>query len=430
MIELVDTQPDTDVKLAEYMRLLGYPRDRKLRSRARELAIKARRWYRAHGKPWVYARQADSLDITNGSICIDGVSFVSTRLQSMLQHAHAESVILVAVGAGPELEAKAQQLWQDEKPDEYFFLEVYGSAVVEHLVTMQGARLCAWAEARQAAILPHYSPGYPDWDISQQPRLLELIRSNEARSLPGNIDVLDSGMLRPKKSLLAVFGFTRHTANVRRLTELSPCESCSFLSCQYRRAPYSGAPRYVASDILADTKRLLSRALPNGSPLDRDASYAANRKALARWAAERLTLTQRDNGTTDALFRYEGTTCSNLGRPLHFHYRVKLGPREIGYPIQEQICRPAPGDVEYRSMCRYLAGAEPLLAAIDSEKPFLGQSLNRVLSWQAATSPAGCYCNESDRMHKWRLVLETIHYALAEREQREEQEATREAIRL
>ena len=26
------------------------------------------------------------------------------------------------------------------------------------------------------AVLPHYSPGYPEWDIGQQPRLLDLIR--------------------------------------------------------------------------------------------------------------------------------------------------------------------------------------------------------------------------------------------------------------
>ena len=48
--------------------------------------------------------------------------FVSERLQTTLQQAEAESVILVAVSAGPELEREAQKLWLEEKPDEYFFL--------------------------------------------------------------------------------------------------------------------------------------------------------------------------------------------------------------------------------------------------------------------------------------------------------------------
>ena len=77
------------------------------------------------------------------------------------------------------------------------------------------------------AVLPHYSPGYPEWDIAEQPRLLELIRRTRNQSLPAAIDVLESGMLRPKKSLLAVFGLTQHTERVRRLTDLVPCENCS-----------------------------------------------------------------------------------------------------------------------------------------------------------------------------------------------------------
>jgi len=28
-------------------------------------------------------------------------------------------------------------------------------------------------------------------------------------------------------------------------------------------------------------------------------------------------------------------------------------------------------------------------------------------------SSTGCYCDEASRAHKWGLVLETIHYALA-----------------
>ena len=103
------------------------------------------------------------------------MSFDSARLRNTLEAAGAHRAILVAVSAGPELEREAQNRWRDEKPDEYFFLEVYGSAVVEHLVTMTGARLCAWADADGLAVLPHYSPGYPEWDIAEQPALLELI---------------------------------------------------------------------------------------------------------------------------------------------------------------------------------------------------------------------------------------------------------------
>ena len=208
MIELLDTIPDTSVDPAEYKRLLGYPRERMLEGRARELTEWARDWYAKNGRPWVYARQASAVSIVNGSITIDGLDFTSKKLQTNFTDAGADGAILVAVSAGPEVELEAQKLWREEKPDEYFFLEIFGSAVVEHLVTMTGARLCAWADRNNSAILPHYSPGYPEWDIAEQPRLLELIRRTRNQPLPAQVDVLESGMLRPKKSLLAVFGLT------------------------------------------------------------------------------------------------------------------------------------------------------------------------------------------------------------------------------
>ena len=45
---------------------------------------------------------------------IDGVAFTSKRLQNTLQQAEAHSVILVAVGAGPEAEEESRRRWQEK----------------------------------------------------------------------------------------------------------------------------------------------------------------------------------------------------------------------------------------------------------------------------------------------------------------------------
>ncbi|MGB6610616.1 MAG: hypothetical protein WBE63_12825, partial [Acidobacteriaceae bacterium] len=237
-LELASALPALHVLPEEYTRLLGYPRGFVLEGRALELAELARDWYAEKGRPWFYARQADTFELAGGSIYIDGLKFVSKRLESTLQQAEAHSVIVVAVGAGREAEEEARQRWAEEKPDEYFFLEMYASAVVEHLTTLTGARLCDWAEQHAMAVLPHYSPGYPEWDVAEQPRLLELMKRTRRERFPSCVEALDSGMLRPRKTLLAVFGLTHHVERLRRLTDLVPCESCSFGPCQYRRAPY------------------------------------------------------------------------------------------------------------------------------------------------------------------------------------------------
>ena len=147
--------------------------------------------------------------------------------------------------------------------------------------------------------------------------------------------------------------------------------------------------------------------------LDPTATYSTSAKALARWARERLTLAPRTDGCIAARFRFEGTTCTNMGRPLAFDYHLLLGSRDEGFTIREQRCEPAPGDDGYTRMCGYLSNREHLMGAIDNEKPLAGHPLNDVLTWERPNRPAGCYCEPESRQHKWGLVLETLHFALS-----------------
>jgi len=409
-IEIADALAGVEVPEQEFTRLLGYPRGWVLEGRARDLADWARDWYAQHGHPWLYARQVEALDFQSGpagghAIHIDGVVFNSKRLHSAFKQAGAHGAVLVAVGAGPEAEEEARRLWKEEKPDEYFFLEVYASAIVEHLTTTAGARLCDWAEQRGMAVLPHSSPGYPDWDVAEQPRLLELIRRTRSGQFPSPVEAFETGMLRPKKTQLAVFGLTRHRERLQRLTSLVPCESCSFGSCQYRRASYKRAPRTNAGPLPASL-----------AVLNSEAQYTVNRKALQRWANDRLVLHTSQDGSIDATFRYDGTTCTNMGRPLAFIYKVRLGPRANEYPILDQRCAPAEDDTGHEGMCKFIEDPDRLMSAIESEKPLLGRPLNAVLEWRREPSGAGCYCEPQSRNHKWGLVLETIHYALVQKE--------------
>jgi hypothetical protein len=255
-MELIDLNPDLHVPEAEYVRLLGYPPGWVLDGRSQELADWARQWYAMHGQPWTYACRADAVEIEQEHVMIDGEQFASKHLSRSWRDAGAHTVVLAAVSAGAELELEANRLWRQEKPDEYFFLEVLGSAIVEHLMTGVGARICAWADRVRMAALPHYSPGYRQWDVAEQPRLLELIRRRAGRSLPGALAALSSGMLQPKKSQLAVFGVTRHVERVERSVDLVPCASCTYAPCQYRRSPYVRAGnRYGEVPLVANGGR-------------------------------------------------------------------------------------------------------------------------------------------------------------------------------
>ena len=359
------------------------------------------------GQPWIYARQAAGFDLSPAALRVEGRSLASKVLQEQWTEAEVHSALVVAASAGKECEEHARELWRDGRPDEYFFLEVYGSAVVEHLITSAGGQICAWAEPRGMAALPHYSPGYPGWDMSDQFRLFDLVQNARPRLEPGDLRVLDSGMLQPKKSMLAVFGITLRQDKVQHFSQWIPCHNCSLPGCVYRRAPYKQSLPQIE-----DVRRLQPGSAGNGPLSKPSPAYRLNARALRKWSQERLHFRRLPDGSVQARFRYEGTTCANLGRPLGFDYHVLLQPSADGYRIVEAACAPAPGDTGHTAMCEYINDPTSLMTRIAGEEPLLGRPLNEILAWERADSPSGCYCDAAGRLHKWGLVFEVIHYAL------------------
>ena len=99
-------------------------------------------------------------------------------------------------------------------------------------------------------------------------------------------------MLRPKKSLLAVVGLTRHLDKVRSYARLVPCENCSLPGCQYRRAPFEHFPPQIEEVVRLQPGGEEDSSPPNGKvlALNHQAKYSINGKALRKWSQERLQL--------------------------------------------------------------------------------------------------------------------------------------------
>ena len=393
--------PIPEVAEAEFLRLLGYPPGHSPGGRARELARWARAWYRSHGHAWSWHAEVE-LSLTPDGVELAGRPFCSPRLRDHLRTTGATRAVLLAVSAGPECEEEARRRWEAERPDEYFFLETFGSAVVGQLVAEAHGRLCSAASRHGRIAVPQYSPGYAGWDVAEQPALFNLVAECAGRRLPGPLEVLPSGMLRPKKSMLAVVGLAPRTEHALRAARVPPCERCTFAPCRFRRAAYRHAPVNIDG-------------APPRPPGAQEARTAVNPRALDRWARERLDLVAQADGTTLATFRFDGTTCSNLGHPLAFAYRVRLGAASAGYTILESDCSPLPGDTGHQRMCAFMADPERLLGAIARERPLVGRPLDAVLRWDRSTAPAGCLCDASGRARTWGLALEVIHYALTRR---------------
>jgi hypothetical protein len=200
---LVERDFRPEVEEQDFKRFLRLPPLREFPGPVAENAAWARSWYAAHGRPWMCAAFLPASAEPGAGVMIAGRPFGGTELGRRFVGITGAAV--VAASAGPEAEAEAAARWAASEPDLYYFLECFASAVVEALLAESRRRLVGWGQARGLEISAHYCPGYPDWTVGDAPRLLELLAAG--RELPGPLDTLSSGMLRPKKSQLAAVGF-------------------------------------------------------------------------------------------------------------------------------------------------------------------------------------------------------------------------------
>ena len=139
--------------------------------------------------------------------------------------------------------------------------------------------------------------------------------------------------------------------------------------------------------------------------------YDYPNKALRRWKSQHLSL-QIDRTVVEAIFLFHGTTCSNMGIPVKLRYEVKLDRKTDGYWIRSANLCPEENDAGFKAMCSCLENPADLMTNIGSDHPLEGHILEAALQWDASVTPSGCICKESDRNHKWKIVFQTIHYAL------------------
>ena len=134
-------------------------------------------------------------------------------------------------------------------------------------------------------------------------------------------------------------------------------------------------------------------------------------KALQKWAAERVGLRTGPAGRVEATFRFDGSTCSNLGHPLAFDYRVRLRRLTRSFLVEAAECVPA--DAGYEKMCAALKDPDGFRRILALDQPTPGRRLEDLLALRPPVAPSGCLCTPENRAHKWRLALETISFALS-----------------
>jgi hypothetical protein len=336
---------------------MGVPSAADLERAVPGLAERARAHLAACADPYTFCHTIEIDAIEGDTVRLaGGTELESSGLARRLATVKAHALTAVAWTVGSGVDDAVTRLWAAGLYDESYALDAMAAALVEQMRTMECARLCG-------ALAP-YSPGYDGWPLENQIVLYDMLAAVGGKPFTDRVSCLDSGMLLPKKSQLAVVGLTHFPALVPQAA--SACNTCTLPRCEYRRSDY---------------------------PV----------KALERWSRELLKLDGRDDGGIDAHFHFEGSTCSGI--PLAIDFEVQLERNHGQWWIAGGRYRPAPCDRGCERMCR----------AADQEgrtQPLVGEPLAAALTWNPQVNPAGCICGREQLDHKWRIAYHTIAFAL------------------
>lgn len=137
-----------------------------------------------------------------------------------------QAVIFVA-SIGQDLEERVAQLMKEGEILKPTILDAIGSEAAEKTACHLQEKVRELAASNGAAITLRYSPGYCDWDITQQRVIFEAMNSAHLK-----VSLNQECLMVPRKSVSGIIGLG--WGEKRRL-RLSPCQFCTKQDCQNRR---------------------------------------------------------------------------------------------------------------------------------------------------------------------------------------------------
>lgn len=137
----------------------------------------------------------------------------------------AEHYIFFIATAGPEPEELARKLMAEGQYLEGYIVDLIASALADGAAQVLHDQVKQEAASRALKITNRYSPGYCDWDVSEQQKLFALFPENCC-----DIALSESSLMSPIKSVSGIIG-SGPKVSYRDYT----CEICSMVDCHFRR---------------------------------------------------------------------------------------------------------------------------------------------------------------------------------------------------
>lgn len=153
------------------------------------------------------------------------IVFESEVIARLLRQCRRVAVLLVTIGI--HLEEMTSKLAEDGLILQASVLDAIGSDAVEKVADFVQNRIEEAAHAEGFVISRRFSPGYCDWDISQQRAVFRAVTGDSA-----GVHLTDRCLMIPQKSISGIIGLGPSEGNVE---DYNPCKTCDKDDCRGRR---------------------------------------------------------------------------------------------------------------------------------------------------------------------------------------------------
>jgi len=186
----------------------------------------------------VLGKAKDLCDVRGGYIISDDLIIDSKRTR-IFSHNHwfetkqivthqlrrSEKAAWFVCSAGEELSAYSRKQTEDGDLVKGYTVDVLANIIVERAMDQIQEALKTEVAKQELKITNRYSPGYCDWDITEQKKLFKVFPENYL-----DISLTESCLMIPIKSVSGVIGIGREV----HYNEYK-CNLCSDVNCTYRK---------------------------------------------------------------------------------------------------------------------------------------------------------------------------------------------------
>ena len=168
----------------------------------------------------------DILSVDGDRVTIEGqITFESRVIARLLER--CEQVAVFSLTIGSYLEDMVAHLAEEGLVLQATVLDAIGSGAAEELAATVQEIVGKAAAERGHVISRRFSPGYCDWDVSQQDLLFAALGVDTA-----GIQLTASALMMPRKSVSGIIGIGPAGNGIE---EYNPCKTCLKEDCPGRR---------------------------------------------------------------------------------------------------------------------------------------------------------------------------------------------------